>query len=204
MEGRKEDQGHAKRERARDVRGQAEARNATRGRRKGERVDATVHDGEGWQRSGRRDQAAFMSRVLRSRTCTPHDAWPGGRLQRARHGLAARKTGPPPRNAQAARRPPATGGVAQASSLRHPLGGGAKRDTVAGVFSKGAPPPPPPPTPRSGCSAARGGGSITSAPGGAQANPRERQTSRGGGRGCGRVEAADWHAVFRSHKRTGK
>lgn len=122
-----------------------------------------MHDGEGWQRSGRRDQAAFMSRVLRSRTCTPHDAWPGGRLQRARHGLAARKTGPPPRNAQAARRPPATGGVAQASSLRHPLGGGAKRDTVAGVFSKGAPPPPPP-RPRAVGALLPGGGGPSPAP----------------------------------------
>lgn len=160
---------------------------------RGRGADATVHHdgGVGRLRSGWRDQAAFMSGVLRSRTWTPHDAWPGGRLQRARHGLAARKPGPPPRK-RTGRPPPARrrrcgpGGLPAAPPRR----GCKKRHCRRRVFEWGSRPPPP--------RRRAVGGSTTSAATGAQANPPARQTFREGGGGRGRVEAGEWQAAFRS------
>lgn len=101
-----------------------------------------------------------MSRVRRGHTHahTPRRVARGSRLQRGRRGWLLENRASPPRKCAAG--PPAArsrwcgmGGPSAAP----PLVGGAKRDTVPGVFWKGRSIPPP----HSGCCATRGGGPNT-------------------------------------------
>lgn len=140
-----------------------------------------------------RDQAVYVRGHTHAHT--PRRVARGSRLQRGRRGWLLENRASPPRKCAAG--PPAArsrwcgmGGPSAAP----PLVGGAKRDTVPGVFWKGRSIPPP----HSGCCATRGGGPNTGSHKVLCRPTPTRQTHpalgvEGGGTAAGAV--AEWKAA---------